>query len=113
PCSVSSGSMWPYLTNGSGSGYGWPYNYTAAPPVGWAGYWFCGDEGYAIESAAALSYGYNLTSTANSGPAGTYQGTVGFSGASAWNTLRAVALSGPSCGPNGTSFSPKWDIVPR
>ena len=110
PCSVSSGSMYPYFTSNSATGYGWPYTYTAAPPTGWAAYWYCGDEGYAIESTAALSYGYGLTSTANSGPAGTYVGSTGYSGAKAYNTLRAVAV-GSGCATS--SFSPKWDIVPR
>jgi hypothetical protein len=69
----------------------------------------CSDEGYAAESAAALSYGYPLTSTANPG----YTGTVGYSGAAAYNTLRTTLIASCTQTPTPFSLSPKWDIIPR
>ena len=67
----------------------------------------CGDEGYGLESLAALSYGYALTSN------------EGYTGSAAWNVMRPSLLA--ACTAAGQSLtgaglgngSPKWDITPR
>jgi len=101
PCSVASGSLYPYYGTGSTP---WP-----RPVSGW-GASQCSDEGYAAETIAGLSFGYGLTSTANSNNMGTYSGTVGYSGTTAYNTARTALLA--SCTSSLFSQAPKWDIVP-
>lgn len=110
PCTVASGSMYPYI----GTQRPWPRTLASA--------WGtinteCADEGYAAETLAGLSFGAATTSTANSNTMGTYAGEVGFSGYSAYNTMRSAVLT--QCGLVTASeqpafiMSPKWDIVPR
>jgi hypothetical protein len=112
PCTASNGtgptglgSLYPYMTSNGKTGYGWPFNGT-----GIANYWYCGDEGYAAESAAAASYGATMVSTANQSLVGTYAGAVGFSGTAAFNKIYAVAFNATQCVPS--YHSPKWHILP-
>jgi hypothetical protein len=108
-----SGSLFQYLTTTGGTtGYQWPYAYRATG-IALPAYYYCGDEGFMVESMAALSYGANYTSTANNPPMGAYVGNVGYSGLLAYNQLRTqiYTLGATRCA--NVSRSPKWDIMPR
>jgi len=107
PCAVSSGSLYPYY----GTFQTWPR------PVQTGVNTHCADEGYGAETLAGLSYGYSTVSTQNANTAGIYNGTFGFSGATAYNTARAALIT--QCKQAANSEQPpfvmsvKWDIVPR
>lgn len=103
--------VFPTMTASGGEITSWSVDQTLYVPGGQATAWpACGaqnpDEWYTGENMAAMSYFYTMTSS---------QG--GFSGATAYNTLRS-AQDAEGCVRNspGADFptaSPKWDITPR
>jgi hypothetical protein len=115
PCTVASGSLYPYYGDSVAAGSAaitWPRPQPTAPSI----FDKCADEGYGAESLAGLSYGYSLTSTANSNAAGTYSGNIGYSGTTAYLLMRQLltnVCAFPTSGSKAFDQSPKWDIVPR